>query len=314
MAISESGPHAGPPGSVRRATIDDVARAAGVSRQTVSNVVRSRGRLAATTRDRVVAAIEDLGYKPHAGAASLRSGRTYRIAYPIPDNEFLPDNVIMLEFLQFMVAAARARDQQVLVTSSGSDLAAIDELVWTRSVDGFVLASVTEDDPRIAFLAARQIPFACFGRVAPPLPQSWVDIDNRAAVHSVTQHVLAHGHTRISYLGYAPQGPWDDERETGYRDAVTAAGLRIGADLAVTGFDGSVISRMLTPALTTVAIPLRDLASHLIDRALAEVTGTASGQGEFLDTVLIEGDSVQQVQKNPGPQGGEPGGLRRTLT
>ena len=365
MAISQSGPHAGPPASVRRATIDDVARAAGVSRQTVSNVVRGRGRLASTTRDRVVAAIEDLGYKPHAGAASLRSGRTYRIAYPIPDNEFLPDNVIMLEFLQFMVAAARAREHQVLVTSSGSGLAAIDELVWTRSVDGFVLASVTEDDPRIAFLAARQIPFACFGRVAPPLPQSWVNIDNRAAVGSVTRYVLAHGHTRLSYLGYAPQGPWDDERETGYRDAVTAAGLpatlirtglaaatvnatvtdlltgpdrptavvtgsdvlaaacysaasraglRIGADLAVTGFDGSVISRMLTPALTTVAIPLRDLASHLIDRALAEVTGTASGHGEFLDTILIEGESVQQVQKNLGPPGSDAGGLHRTLT
>jgi DNA-binding LacI/PurR family transcriptional regulator len=345
MPISESGPFAGPPGGARRATIDDVARAARVSRQTVSNVVRGQGRLASTTRDRVVAAIEELGYKPHTGAASLRSGRTYRIAYPIPAAEFLPDNVIMLEFLQFMVAAARAREHQVLVvTSSETELAAIDELVWTKSVDGFVLASVTQDDPRIAFLAARQIPFACFGRLAPPLPQNWVDIDNRAAIRSITRHVLAHGHTSLSYLGYTSQGPWDDEREAGYREAVTAAGLpvtltrtglaattvnttvtelltgpdrptaivtgsdvlaaacysaasraglRIGADLAVTGFDGSVISRMLTPVLTTVAIPLRELASRLIDRVIAEVTGTAPGHGEFLDTILIQGESVQ---------------------
>src|ERR1700753_336472 len=66
-------------------------------------------------RDRGWPAIKELDYKPHAGAASLRSGRTYRIAYPIPANEFLPDNVIMLEFLQFLVAAARARCHQVLV-------------------------------------------------------------------------------------------------------------------------------------------------------------------------------------------------------
>ncbi len=354
MPISNSGSPAGLPGTVRRPTIDDVARAAGVSRQTVSNVVRGRGRLASTTRDRVVAAIDQLGYRPHTGAASLRSGRTYRIAYPVPDNEFLPDNVIMLEFLQFLVAAARARDHQVLVAaSSETDLAAIEELVETKSVDGFVLASVTEDDPRIAFLAARQIPFSCFGRVPPPLPQSWVNIDNRAAIRSMTGRVLARGrenghgpgprHTSLSYLGYVPQGPWDDDREAGYRDAVAAAGLparltrtglataavhatvtgllagparptalvtgsavlaaagdsaasraglRIGTDLAVTGFDGSVISRMLTPALTTMAIPLGDLATRLIERVIAQVAGTDSGHGEFLDTVLIEGASA----------------------
>jgi DNA-binding LacI/PurR family transcriptional regulator len=344
MPISESGPPAAPPGHVRRATIDDVAQAAGVSRQTVSNVVRGRGRLATTTRDRVVAVIDELDYKPHAGAASLRSGRTYRIAYPIPGNEFLPDNVIMLEFLQFMVAAARARGHQVLVaTSSGADLAGIDELVWTKSVDGFVLASVIEDDPRAAFLAARQIPFACFGRVPPPQPQNWVDIGNRAGIRSMAGYVLARGHTRLSYLGYEPQGPWDDEREAGYREAMAAAGrparlvrtglaaatvnatvtdllagpdrptaivagsdvlaaacypaasragLRIGTDLAVTGFDGSVISRMLTPTLTTMAIPLRDLATRLIDRVIAQATGTAPSHGEVLDTILIEGESA----------------------
>src|ERR1700744_2243944 len=183
MPSPDAGPPSGSPGTSRRATIDDVARVAGVSRQTVSNVVRGRGRLASPTRERVVAAIEALSYRPHTGAASLRSGRTYRIAYPIPDNEFLPDNVIMLEFLQYMVAAGRTRAQQVLVTtSSATDLTAMDELVWTRSVDGFVLASVTEDDPRIRFLAAHQVPFSCFGRVAPSLPQNWLDIDNRAAV------------------------------------------------------------------------------------------------------------------------------------
>ena len=114
----------------RRATIDDVARAAGVSRQTVSNVVRGRGGLASATRDRVMAAIEELGYKPHTGAASLRSGRTYRIAYPIPEAELHPGNVIMLEFLQFLVAAARERKHQVLVIGSyGSGLEAIEDLV-----------------------------------------------------------------------------------------------------------------------------------------------------------------------------------------
>jgi DNA-binding LacI/PurR family transcriptional regulator len=341
---SESALPAGSPVNHRRPTIDDVARAAGVSRQTVSNVVRSRGRLAAATRDRVLAAITELGYKPHTGAASLRSGRTYRIAYSLPDSEFEPDNAIMLEFLRFLVTAARAREHQVLVTtSSGADLSAIDDLIWTKSVDGFVLAAVAQDDPRLALLADRKIPFACFGRVPPPLPQNWVDIDNRAAVRAVTEYVLARGHTRLCFLGYTPQGPWDDEREAGYREAMAAAGLapaltrtglaaaavdaavtrlitgpdrptavvtgsdvlaaacytvasrhglRIGSDLGVTGFDGSVISRLLTPALTTVAMPLGELAGRLIERVTEEVAGAGPGHGEFLETVLVRGESV----------------------
>src|SRR5690348_14406793 len=130
---------------VARTTIDDVARAAGVSRQTVSNVVRGRGRLADGTRTRVLAAIEQLGYEPHTAAASLRSGRTYRIAYPVPDTELRPDNGIMLEFLQFLVAAALQRGHQVLVTAS-QPLDGIADLVRARSVDGFVLATVAEHD------------------------------------------------------------------------------------------------------------------------------------------------------------------------
>src|ERR1700759_5065220 len=224
MPTHKAGPPAGPPGNIRRPTIDDVARMAGVSRQTVSNVVRGRGRLASATRDRVLVAITELGYKPHTGAASLRSGRTYRIAYSIPDSEFEPDNVIMLEFLRFLVTAARAHEHQVLVTtSSGSDLSAIDVLIWTKSVDGFVLASVAQDDPRVALLAERKIPFSCFGRIPPPLPQNWVDIDNRAAVPAITEYVLARGHTRLCFLGYTPQGPRGDERDAGYRDAMAAA-------------------------------------------------------------------------------------------
>jgi DNA-binding LacI/PurR family transcriptional regulator len=322
----------------RRATIDDVARAAGVSRQTVSNVVRGRGRLASATRDRVVAAIEQLGYKPHTGAASLRSGRTYRIAYPIPDAELHPGNVIMLEFLQFLVAAARER-----TGSYGNGLAAIEELVWTKSVDGFVLATMADDDPRVAFLAERQVPFACFGRTNRAMPQYWVDIDNCAAVRDVTARVLARGHTSVTYLGYLPQGEWDVERETGYQEAMTAAGLpvtvartgmsaaeveaavadllappdrptavvagsdvlaaacyaratrtglRIGADLAITGFDGSTVGRILTPALTTVAMPLAEVADRLVDRIVKAVSGVSQECGEVLATTVIWGESV----------------------
>jgi DNA-binding LacI/PurR family transcriptional regulator len=342
VTMQISGDRADPTGSARRPTIDDVARVAGVSRQTVSNVVRSRGRLASDTRVRVLAAIEQLGYEPHTAAASLRSGRNYRIAYPIPDTELRPDHEIMLEFLQFLVSAARQRKHQVLVTAS-SPVDAIADLARAKSVDGFVLATVTPDDPRVAYLAEREIPFACFGRVDPPLPQYWVDIDNRAAIGQITELALARGYTDIAFVGYTPQGQWDLAREAGYQDAMTAAGLpsrvvhtamgsaearaavaalleapdrpaaivagsdvlaaacyaaatrlgiRIGSDLAVTGFDGSVVSRVLAPTLTTVAMPLAEIATRLIDRVIQGVAGDAHDSGDIVDTTLVLGESL----------------------
>jgi DNA-binding LacI/PurR family transcriptional regulator len=116
MKTSAEGPAPAP--AAGRATIDDVARAAAVSRQTVSNIVRGRGRFSRATRDWVLTAISQLGYEPHTGTASLRSGRAHRIAYPIPDAELRIDNTIMLEFLEVLVDATRQRRHQLLVTSS----------------------------------------------------------------------------------------------------------------------------------------------------------------------------------------------------
>jgi DNA-binding LacI/PurR family transcriptional regulator len=195
----------------------------------------------------------------------------------------------------------------------------------------------------VAFLAERQVPFACFGRTNPAMPQYWVDIDNRAATRDVTARVLACGHSSVSYLGYIPQGGWDVEREAGYRDAMTAAGLpatvirtglspaeadatvadllgspdrptaviagsdvlaaacyarasrtglRIGEDLGVTGFDGSTVARILTPALTTVAMPLAEVAGRLVERIVSAVAGVSQEHGEVLATNLIWGESV----------------------
>ena len=70
------------------------------------------------------------------------------------------------------------------------------------------------------------------------------------------------------------------------------AGLRIGVDLAVTGFDGSAVARLLTPVLTTVAIPLAELADRLVDRIVSDASGISNDRGEVLKTTLIWGESV----------------------
>jgi DNA-binding LacI/PurR family transcriptional regulator len=69
-------------------------------------------------------------------------------------------------------------------------------------------------------------------------------------------------------------------------------GLRIGKDLGVTGFDGSTVARILTPALTTVAMPLAEVASRLVERIVSAVDGVSQESGDVLATNLIWGESV----------------------
>ena len=328
----------------RSVTIHDVARVAGVGRQTVSNVLNGGGRVGAATRERVLDTVQALGYQPHRGARSLRSRRTMQLAYLMPRIQLQPSNLIMLQFLQALVSAAAHRDYSVVVVApEGDPLENIRRLIASRSVDAFVLSESTPSDPRIELIAATGVPFACFGRIWPPLPQHWIDIDNRAGTDAAVEHLVGRGLTSLAYVGYRPAQYWDTDRAAGFRDAtarhgvgadapvlrvdendareqiralisayapagiVTGSdklaaivysaaadlGLTIGRDLAVTGFDGSVIASLLSPQLTTVAIPVDDIASRIVDRSLRQLGhGPDTQPGELVPAELRQGAST----------------------
>ena len=293
-----------------------MARAAAVSRQTVSNVLNGSGRVGAAARARVLAAVAALGYHPHHGARSLRSRRTRQLAYVMPHVQLLPGNYIMQQFLQSLAAAcARQSYSLVIVVPEGDPGDEMRRLIASRSVDAFLLSELQQDDARVKLLAEARMPFACFGRTGPALPQNWVDIDNRGAVAAAVGHLLARGFRRIAFVGYQTLSYWDADRVAGFRDGLAAGGhsadqaslllvddtnartkirsllsagrpelrpdavvtssdrlagvvysvaaelrLRIGQDLAVTGFDGSAAAALMNPRLTTVAIPVDDIA------------------------------------------------------
>jgi DNA-binding LacI/PurR family transcriptional regulator len=328
----------------RSVTIHDVARVAGVGRQTVSNVLNNGGRVGAAARARVLDAVEALGYQPHRGARSLRSRRTMQLAYLMPRIQLQPSNLIMLQFLQALVTAAARREYSVVVVvPEGDPLEHIRHLIASRSVDAFVLSELQPSDRRVELLAQRRVPFACFGRMPAPLPQHWVDIDNRAGLDAAAEHAMARGFTRLAYVGYRSGQYWDNDRTAGFRDALgrrgmspvapdllvddgdaseqirslifsagptaiiagsdrlaavvyTVAadlGLRIGRDLAVTGFDGSVIAGLLSPRLTSVAIPVDEIADRIIDRALNQLRhGPDAQPGELVSARLVQGGST----------------------
>ena len=98
-----------------------MARAAAVSRQTVSNVLNGSGRVGDAARARVLAAVEALGYHPHHGARSLRSRRTRQVAYVTPHLQLLPGNYLMQQFLQSLAAACARRNNSLVVVVPEGD-------------------------------------------------------------------------------------------------------------------------------------------------------------------------------------------------
>ncbi|MEV7598494.1 LacI family DNA-binding transcriptional regulator [Kitasatospora sp. NPDC089797] len=211
------------------ATIEEVARAAGVSRQTVSNALNAPHRVRAETLERVSTVIRELGYQPDQSARSLRSGARRTIGYLAPVDDPLDPNPLMAGFLEALVDAAGEHGRRVLLfrpaRGEADPTAAIDELVAARQVDGLVLADVLTDDPRIAHVARLGIPFAAFGRTGPGQPQHWADIANDAATAGVVRHLAERGHRRIGYLGAAEELPWMAARRAGFLAETGRLGL-----------------------------------------------------------------------------------------
>ena len=233
-----------------------MARAAAVSRQTVSNVLNDSGRVGDAARVRVLAAVEALGYYPHHGARSLRSRRTRQVAYVMPHVQLLPGNYIMQQFLQSLAAACARRSYNlVAVVPDGDPRDEMHRLIASRSVDAFLLSELQQDDPRASLLTEAGMPFACFGRTGPALPQNWVDIDNRVAVVAAVQHVLARGFGRIAFAGYRTPDSWDAERAAGFRDGLVAGGMSLDqADMLLVD-DGNARGKIRSlPLLSRVVI------------------------------------------------------------
>lgn len=214
----------------RRPTIRDVATAAGVSRQTVSNVINTPERVAPATRSRVAETIDRLGYAPNEAARSLTSRHTRTIAISIGRTEHNP-SAIEDPFFHALVRAAAARDFRVLALDRGShsdtEIANYSQVWNRRAVDAFIITDTRRDDPRPARLSALGIPFAAFGSPwgLTGWTHDWADVDGAAGMEIAVRHLIERGHTRLAFVGWRPDQAGGDVRARGWRDAMVSAGL-----------------------------------------------------------------------------------------
>ncbi|HMM95152.1 LacI family DNA-binding transcriptional regulator [Phycicoccus sp.] len=211
-----------------RVTIHDVARAAGVSRQTVSNAVNNPDRVRADTLERVRAAIDELGYHPSSSAQSLRNRRAGAIGVEL--HTLGSHNATTAPVLTALSLRAARFDCHVVPFGSETGHPMLEgyRTMWAgRLVDAFLLAETHHGDPRPPWLEDQGIPYATFGRVwDDPTFTRWVDVDGGAGTRAAVEHCLTQGYRRVGFLGW-PSGSvvGDDRREGWHRAAVAADAL-----------------------------------------------------------------------------------------
>lgn len=218
-------------------TISQVATAAGVSRQTVSNVLNAPERVAPGTAERVRQAIDRLGYRPNRAARNLRERASRCIGFRI--NSLAGVSNLLDRFLHPLVEAAESADYHVLLFTPiavADEMAAYHDLIRTGTVDGFVLADVGPGDRRLPWLAERGIPFVCFGR---PWEQedggfTWVDVDGAYGLGQTVEMLASRGHRRIAYLGWPDGTGFGCERRKGWEAAMDRLGLEAADELVAT--------------------------------------------------------------------------------
>lgn len=223
---------------VRRITIDDVAKKAGVSKVTVSYVLNGRGsaaRISDETSTRVMEAARDLQYRPNALARMLLSRKTDTIAVAFQYAEyFSAASSFITEVLRGVTLACVEQKLDVLLHTRPA-AAGVDEadMLTDGRVDGLLLLR-DKDDPTLAEIQARRFPCVLFFTRATDPETPFVDSDNYSGGRLGAKHLIELGHTRIGMIRGPGQSVSSNDRFNGYRDAMEAAGLEVKPEHVVT--------------------------------------------------------------------------------
>jgi len=217
-----------PEGNPVAVKLVDVARQAGVSPSTVSYVLSGNRPISEETRRRVEQAIADLGFKPHAGARSIRRQATNVIAMVLP---MLEDGqrAVQMQFVFAVLAAARAQGRNLLLATAEDGVAEIHNLVDSAMVDGVIAMEIQVHDPRVPVLKELNRPAVLIGTPEDPEQLVHVDFDFAAAGAMCVRHLHDLGHRHIGWLG---QSADTYAREAGYalraRDGALSAMAECG--------------------------------------------------------------------------------------
>ena len=226
----------------RRPGLKAVAALAGVSVQTVSNVVNARVReMSPETRSRVEKAMQELNYTPNSHARGLRVQKSKTLAFLLldPDPQYLADPMTDL-IIAGVGAVARERGYMVLVHAAQPDHLDRGLLlpIHENRADGALLLLSGDRSVRLRYIeeVGRLTPqFIAFEDVDDPAVPT-VTAENESGSYRMTTRLIQRGHRRIAFLASATSWPMIEQRFAGYQRALTDGGITV--DPQLTRFEG----------------------------------------------------------------------------
>ncbi|MBE7323428.1 LacI family DNA-binding transcriptional regulator [Nocardioides sp. Y6] len=323
------------PTASRRPTILDVARHAGTSKSAVSLALRDDPGVSAETRRRILAAAEEIGYRPHVLARAMRERRTMRLGVVLTSL----DNPYHTEVVAAVEESAETAGFSVLLghgnRASGQLAERINAMLDLR-LDGIVVVS-SWAEPAMVQAASLRAPVVMIGRSLEPVTGiDSVISDDEAGAALAVDHLVAGGHSRIVHVssstrpaglarrrGYeaamrrhglaehvrvlartpsdSSLGELDDLLAQGYdaafaRNDVEASdvldhawdrGLAVPADLAVVGYDDSMLARRGRPRLTSVHQPRAAMGARAVALLIERLDGRTDDRHEVLPPHLV---------------------------
>jgi len=221
---------------IKRSTIIDVARSAGVSIKTVSRVFNKEPYVRQPTRDKVLTAAKQLDYRPNQSARRLASNRAFVIGmlYDNPN----PDYITEVQY--GALHACRKQDNHLLIHPTRADSSSlIDEIIGLHhqsTVDGFIVLQPVSDfiilsekllEAKIPCVRVSQRPFEGF---------PWISVGDEEAAENMTEHLLKLGHRRIGFIMGHPDHGSSHSRLFGYRGALERHNIEFDETLVQQGF------------------------------------------------------------------------------
>jgi DNA-binding LacI/PurR family transcriptional regulator len=231
-------------------SLQEVARVAGVSTSTVSRAISRPDLVNVQTRERVQAAVQELGYQPSRVARRLRvaHGLSRLVGLVIPDlqNPFFADLARGVEDM------AERHEYTVLIGNADESVekeARYLNAMRAEAVDGVILPPSCESRSAALDLARAGVPLVCVDRRLARAKVDTVVVDNVRGAADATEHLLALGHRRIGFLEGREGVSTSRERLQGYRSALSRHGIEADPSLVLTGDSRPESGRRLAQAL-----------------------------------------------------------------
>ncbi|MBW7881095.1 MAG: LacI family DNA-binding transcriptional regulator [Caldilineaceae bacterium] len=234
--------------------IEDVARYAGVSTATVSRVLSGKQHVSQELRERVLAAIQDLNYRPSRVARSLRIQRSSIIGLIISDIQ----NPFFTSIVRAVEDVAQRSGYSVLLCNSDEDTAKemmYIELMLAEHVAGIIVSPTDSESDMYLRLLEAGVPVVAIDRRVESVEIDTVINDNVAAARRIVEHLIDNGHRRIGAVIGVMQASTGYERYRGYRAALEAHGLPVDENLVRVGMPRSHIGYTLTKELLALENP-----------------------------------------------------------